>query len=37
MIITEELLDSLVADAKASPRLRMHYDLRTTPEDFLTR
>ncbi len=33
MIISKELLDALVADAKASPRLRMNYDLRTTPDD----
>ncbi len=33
MIITEDLLDKLVAEAKTSPRLRMNYDLRTTPED----
>lgn len=29
MLITEELLDQLNADAKASPRGRVHYDLRT--------
>ena len=33
MIIDKELLDNLTAQAKASPRLRMHYDLRNTPED----
>ena len=33
MVINKELLDSLTAQAKASPRLRMHYDLRNTPED----
>lgn len=33
MIITETLLDELTAKAKASPRLRMNYDLRNTPED----
>lgn len=29
MLITNELLDRLSEDAKASPRLRMNYDLRT--------
>ncbi len=33
MIITEELLDKLTDEAKASPRLRMNYDLRTSAED----
>ncbi len=33
MIITEELLNKLVVDAKASPRLRMNYDLRNSSED----
>ena len=33
MIFDKELLDNLTAQAKASPRLRMHYDLRDTPED----
>ncbi len=33
MVITEDLLNKLVEDAKASPRLRMNYDLRTTSED----
>lgn len=33
MEIDKELLDNLTAQAKASPRLRMHYDLRNTPED----
>ncbi len=33
MLINKELLDTLTAQAKASPRLRMHYDLRNTPED----
>ena len=33
MKIDKELLDNLTAQAKASPRLRMHYDLRNTPED----
>lgn len=29
MLINKSLLDELTARAKASPRLRMHYDLRT--------
>ena len=33
MKITQELLDDLTAQAKASPRLRMNYDLRNTAED----
>ena len=33
MIIDKVLLDDLTAQAKASPRLRMAYDLRNTPED----
>ena len=33
MVITQVLLDDLSARAKASPRLRMHLDLRNTPED----
>lgn len=33
MKIDTELLDSLSKQAKASPRLRMNYDLRTTPAD----
>ena len=33
MKITQELLDSLTAQAKASPRLRMNLDLRNSPED----
>lgn len=33
MIFDKLLLDNLTAQAKASPRLRMHYDLRNTPED----
>lgn len=33
MKITQELLDSLTAMAKASPRLRMNYDLRNSSED----
>lgn len=33
MIIDQTLLDTLSAQAKASPRLRQAYDLRNTPED----
>lgn len=33
MIIDEKILDALTEQAKVSPRLRMNYDLRTTPED----
>lgn len=33
MIIDKKLLDELSAQAKASPRLRVAYDLRNTPED----
>ena len=33
MKITQELLDSLTAQAKASPRLRMNLDLRNSPGD----
>lgn len=33
MVITQVLLDSLTAQAKASPRLRMNMDLRNSPED----
>ena len=33
MIIDTNLLDTLTAQAKASPRLRMNYDLRNTPDD----
>ena len=33
MKITQVLLDSLTAQAKASPRLRMNMDLRNSPED----
>lgn len=33
MIITQVLLDSLTAQAKASPRLRMNLDLRNCPAD----
>lgn len=33
MIIDQKLLDDLSAQAKANPRLRQSYDLRTTTED----
>ncbi len=33
MIIDKKLLDDLTAQAKASPRRRMNYDLRNSPED----
>lgn len=33
MKITQALLDDLTAKAKASPRLRMNYDLRNSAED----
>ena len=33
MIIDITLLDNLTAQAKASPRLRMHYDLRDRADD----
>ena len=33
MTIDQKTLDSLTAAAKASPRLRMNYDLRNTQED----
>ena len=33
MTIDNQLLDTLSAQAKASPRLRQAYDLRNTPED----
>ena len=33
MKITQELLDSLTAQAKASPRLRMNFDLRNSDAD----
>ena len=33
MIITQQLLDNLTAQAKVSPRLRMNMDLRNSPED----
>ena len=33
MIIDQKLLDDLSAQAKANPRLRQSYDLRTSPND----
>ena len=33
MKITQTLLDNLTAQAKASPRLRMNFDLRNSPDD----
>lgn len=33
MIVDKELLDSLTAAAKESPRRRMHFDLRDSAED----
>ena len=33
MLIDTNLLDTLSAQAKVSPRLRMNYDLRNTPDD----
>lgn len=33
MLIDKELLDNLTFQAKASPRLRMNYDLRDSKED----
>ena len=33
MTIDKALLDNLLEQAAASPRLRMNYDLRTSPED----
>ena len=33
MIIDQKILDDLTAQAKTSPRLRMNYDLRNTPDD----
>ena len=33
MKITQALLDDLTAQAKASPRLRMNFDLRNSAED----
>ncbi len=37
MIIGTDLLDKLTAQAQASPRLRMHYDLRDSEEDMSQR
>ena len=37
MEINKSLLDNLLEQAAASPRLRMNYDLRTSPEDFSQR
>ena len=33
MVIDKQILDDLTAQAKASPRLRMNFDLRNGPED----
>lgn len=33
MIIDQRLFDDLTAKAKASPRLRMTFDLRNSPEE----
>lgn len=33
MLLDQELLNTLTAQAQASPRLRQNYDLRNTPED----
>lgn len=33
MLITQSLLDTLTAQAQASPRLRQNHDLRNTPDD----
>ena len=37
MVIDNNILDSLSAQAKASPRLRMAMDLRNSPEDLSQR
>ena len=37
MIIDQKLLDSLSEKAKASPRLRVNFDLRNSPSDFSQR
>lgn len=37
MIIDKQILDRLTAQAKASPRLRMNLDLRTSPGDLSQR
>ena len=33
MVVSQAVLEELTAQAKASPRLRMHMDLRNGPED----
>lgn len=33
MLIDKTLLDQLTAQAKSSPRLRQHYDLRDSSDD----
>ena len=33
MLLNQELLSTLTAQAKVSPRLRQNYDLRNTPDD----
>ena len=33
MVISQSILDALTAQAKASPRLRMHLDLRNSEDD----
>ena len=33
MVLTAEILDALSAKAKTNERLRMNYDLRTSPDD----
>ena len=33
MLLNQELLNTLTAQAQASPRLRQNYDLRNTPND----
>ena len=33
MFLNTELFDKLTAQAKASPRLRMNFDLRNAPDD----
>lgn len=33
MLINQELLNTISAQAKASPRLRQNFDLRNTPDD----
>ena len=37
MVINQTLLDKLTAEAKASPRLRMNYDMRNSAEDLSQR